>query len=104
MSPDSGPATGGNTVTITGTHATQITVSSGLTCLVNATQSGQVTVAPDAALSVTNSTVNGAVTATSPSGITYCGSTEAGGLSVTKATSPCGGSDPSGFERRCWRA
>ena len=76
------------TTTITGTNATPLTVTSGLTCLVNATQNGQVTVAAGAALSVTNSTVNGTVTATSPSGITYCGSTEDGGLTVTGATGP----------------
>jgi hypothetical protein len=76
------------TTTITGTNATQLTVTSGLTCLVNATQTGHVTVAAGAALSVTNSTVNGTVTATSPSGITYCGSTESGGLTVTGATGP----------------
>ena len=74
------------TTTITGTNATQLDVTRGLTCLVNATQNGRVTVEPGAALSVTNSTVNGSVTATSPSGITYCGSTEFGGLSVTGAT------------------
>ena len=76
------------TTTITGTHATQLDVTSGLTCLVNATQNGRVTVEPGAELSVTNSTVNGAVTATSPAGITYCGSTEDGGLSVTGAAGP----------------
>ena len=86
------------TTTITGTHATQLNVTSGLTCLVNATQSGRVTVGPGAALSVTNSNVQGTVTATSPSGITYCGSTEAGGLSVTGATGPVvlGGALPDG--------
>jgi hypothetical protein len=76
------------TTTITGTNPTQLDVTSGLTCLVNATQDGQVTVEPGAALSVTDSTVNGTVTATSPAGITYCGSTEDGGLTVTGATSP----------------
>jgi hypothetical protein len=76
------------TTTITGNHSTQITVSSGLTCLVNATQSGQVTVAAGASLSVTDSTISGAVTATSPAGITYCGSTESGSLTVTGATGP----------------
>jgi IPT/TIG domain len=76
------------TTTITGTNATPLDVTSGLTCLVNATQNGQVTVAAGAALSVTDSTVNGTVTATSPAGITYCGSTEDGGLTVTGATSP----------------
>jgi hypothetical protein len=76
------------TTTITGTNPTQLDVTSGLTCLVNATQDGQVTVEPGAALSVTDSTVNGTVTATSPAGITYCESTEDGGLTVTGATSP----------------
>jgi hypothetical protein len=74
------------TTTITGTSAKQLTVASGLTCLVNATQNGQVTVAAGAALSVTNSTVNGTVTATSPAGITLCGATEHGKLSVTGPT------------------
>jgi 5'-nucleotidase len=74
------------TTTITGTNATPLTVTSGLTCLVNATQNGQITVAPGAGLTVTNSTVHGAVTATSPSEIIYCGSTENGALSVTGAT------------------
>ena len=74
------------TTTITGTHSTQLTVSSGLTCLVNAEQAGRVTVAAGASLSVTNSTINGTVTATSPDTITYCGSTEDGTLSVSGAT------------------
>lgn len=74
------------TTTITGTSAKQLTVASGLTCLVNATQNGQVTVEPGAALSVTNSTVNGTVTANSPAAITFCGATEHGALSVTGPT------------------
>jgi hypothetical protein len=76
------------TTTITGTNPTPLDVTSGLTCLVNATQDGHVTVEPGAALSVTSSTVEGTVTATSPAGITYCGSTEDGTLSVTGATLP----------------
>jgi hypothetical protein len=86
------------TTTITGTNDKQLAVTSGLTCLVNATQQGQVTVAAGAALSVTNSTVTGTVTATSPSGITYCGATESGTLSVTGATGPVilGGTLPDG--------
>ena len=74
------------TTTITGTHSTKLTVSSGLTCLVSAEQTGSVTVAAGASLSVTNSTISGTVTATSPDAITYCGSTENGTLSVTGAT------------------
>jgi hypothetical protein len=86
------------TNTVTGTNTKLLTVTNGLTCLVNATQEGQVTVAAGAALSVTNSTVNGTVTATSPSGITYCGATESGTLSVTGATGPVilGGTLPDG--------
>jgi IPT/TIG domain len=86
------------TTTITGNHSTPITVSSGLTCLVNATQAGQVTVAPGAALSVTGSTISGSVTATDPAGITYCGSTESGRLTITGATGPVvlGGTLPDG--------
>lgn len=76
------------TTTITGTSAKQLTVTSGLTCLVNANQIGQVTVEPGAALSVKDSTVTGTVTATSPAGITFCGSTVNGSLSVTGATLP----------------
>jgi hypothetical protein len=71
------------TTTITGTNTKPLTVTSGLTCLVNATQSGHITVAAGAGLSVTDSTVNGTVTATKPSEIIYCGSTEHGALSVT---------------------
>ena len=74
------------TTTITGTNAGQLAVTSGLACLVNATQNGPVTVKPGAALSVANSTVNGTVTATNPAAITYCGSTEHGTLSVTGPT------------------
>lgn len=76
------------TTTITGANSGNITVSSGLTCLVDATQAGQVTVEAGAELSVTDSTVSGSVTATDPAGITYCGSTEAGNLTVTGATGP----------------
>ena len=76
------------TTTITGTNSSKITVSSGLTCLVDATQTGQVTVEAGAALSVTGSAVTGAVTATDPAGITYCGSSETGNLTVTGATGP----------------
>ena len=74
------------TTTITGTNSRQLTVSSGLTCLVNAKQSGAVTVSPGASLSVTKSTISGQVTATDPAAVTYCGSTENGTLSITGAT------------------
>ena len=76
------------TTTIIGTNAGKLDVTSGMTCLLDATQKGDVTVEPGAKLSVTNSTINGTVTATSPAGISYCGSTESGALTVTGATGP----------------
>ena len=92
------PAVTACTTTITGAHDTQLAVASGTTCLVNATQDGQVTVSAGATLSVTGSTINGTVTATDPAGITYCGSTEDGTLKVTGATGPVvlGGTLPGG--------
>ena len=87
------------TTTVTGISSRPLTIASGLTCLVNATQNGQVTVKAGAALSVTNSTVNGTVTATDPGAITYCGPTEHGTLSVTGPTSGpvlLGGTVPGG--------
>ena len=73
------------TNTIIGDNTKSLTVASGMTCLLDATQHGAVTVEPGAALSVTNSTVNGPVTATSPSSVSYCGSTQHGALTVTGA-------------------
>jgi 5'-nucleotidase len=86
------------TTTITGKHASKLTVASGVTCLVDATQAGQVTVDPGASLSVTDSSVSGTVNATDPASVTYCGSTEAGTLTVTGATGPVilGGTLPDG--------
>jgi hypothetical protein len=86
------------TTTITGTHAAKLTVTSGVTCLVHATQDGQVTVAAGASLSVTDSTVSGTVTATDPAAVAYCGSTEDGTLTVSGATGPVtlGGALPGG--------
>lgn len=76
------------TTTIIGANSTRLTVTSGMTCLLDATQNGQVTVGPGAKLSVTNSTINGTVTATSPASVSYCGSTENGALTVTGSTGP----------------
>lgn len=86
------------TTTITGTHATRLAVTSGITCLVNATQNGQVTVSSGASLAVTNSTVNGSVTATGAASISYCGSTQSGSLSFsgTAGAVTLGGTLPSG--------
>ena len=74
------------TTTITGTHPTPLTVTSGVTCLVDATQNGSVTVDAGAGLSVTNSTINGTVTATDAASVTYCRSTQSGTLKVTGTT------------------
>jgi hypothetical protein len=71
------------TTTITGTHPTQLTVTSGITCLTHATQNGSVTVDAGAGLIVTNSTVKGTVTATDASVISYCGSNQQGTLKIT---------------------
>ena len=86
------------TTTITGTHPTQLTVTSGVTCLTNATQNGHVTVSAGAALVVTSSTINGTVTATDAASITYCGSTQSGGVSFTGTTGgvTLGGTEPDG--------
>lgn len=86
------------TTTIIGTHAGKLTVTSGMTCLLDATQKGGVTVEPGAKLSVRDSAIQGTVTATGPSAIGYCGSTEAGALTVTGATGPVslGGIMPDG--------
>ena len=75
------------TTTITGTHATQLTVTSGITCLTNATQNGSVTVDAGAGLIVTNSTVKGTVTATDASVVSYCGSNQQGTVKITGTTS-----------------
>jgi hypothetical protein len=74
------------TTTITGTHPTALTVTSGVTCLSQATQHGNVTVAAGAGLIVTSSTVNGTVTATGAAVIEYCGSTQSGTLTANGTT------------------
>ena len=86
------------TTTITGTHPTKLAVTSGVTCLTKATQTGQVTVSAGAALVVTSSTVNGTVTATRAASITYCGSTQSGGVSISGTTGgvTLGGTEPDG--------
>src|ERR1700677_4824020 len=54
--PEAASAAPACTTTITGTHPTQLAVTSGVTCLTNATQNGHVTVSAGAALVVTSST------------------------------------------------
>lgn len=82
------PAAQTCSTTITGVHPRQLVVASGMTCLVDSTQDGQVTVEPGAALSVTDSVINGTVTATDPADVRYCGVAEHGALNVTGASRP----------------
>ncbi|RKR88671.1 5'-nucleotidase [Micromonospora pisi] len=74
------------TTTITGRYSKPLTVTSGLTCLEQATISGPVTVAPGASLISTGSTISGPVTATRPVLFTLTGTTVSGPVTVTGAT------------------
>jgi hypothetical protein len=76
------------TTTITGTSNKKLAVTSGLTCLVNATQNAPVSVGQNAQLLVTNSTITGNVTANEAAAITLCGTTVRSSLSVTDALGP----------------
>ncbi|MDP9118111.1 MAG: Ig-like domain-containing protein, partial [Actinomycetota bacterium] len=69
---------------ITGTHAA-LTVTSGTTCLINATITGGISVGRGASLSVQNSTVKGSISANHPATVRICGSTT-GSIAVTGAT------------------
>jgi hexosaminidase len=81
---DGTPGTGPCTTTISGTHTTPITASTGTTCLSGATQTGAITVNSPGALSVVNSTVTGAITSTSTAPFTFCSSkTVRGAISVS---------------------
>lgn len=72
--------------TLTG-NLSSVNVTSGTTCLVNASVNGAVTVARGAGLDVENSTVSGSISASTPNGIRVCGS-RTGSISVTGATGP----------------
>jgi hypothetical protein len=79
--------------TITGTNSTKITVSSGLTCLVDATQTGQVTGpvvlsgAPPDGTDCAADTISGAVTITGASApVTVTGLNERGTLTLENDT------------------
>ncbi|MGI8679413.1 MAG: Ig-like domain repeat protein, partial [Jatrophihabitans sp.] len=69
---------------ITGTHAS-LTLTSGTTCLINATITGGISVGRGAILDIENSTVNGSISANHPATVRICGSTT-GAISVTGAT------------------
>lgn len=70
--------------TITGTHS-GLTVTSGTTCLVNATITGGISVGRGAVLDVENSTVLGSISASYPAAFRMCGS-HTGSVTVAHAT------------------
>jgi 5'-nucleotidase len=74
------------TTTITGRHAGPLTVSTGLTCVDNATVGGPVTVRAGASLIVTGGSIAGPVTATSAGQISISGTAVSGPVTVTGAT------------------
>jgi 5'-nucleotidase len=76
------------TTTITGRRTGPLTVSTGLTCLDNATITGAVTVRPGASLIATGGRITGPVTATQPALFTLSGTTVLGPVTVTVATGP----------------
>lgn len=71
-------------VTITGTHSA-LNVTSGTTCISNATITGGISVAKGAILDVENSTVSGSISANGPAALRVCGS-HTGTIAVSKAT------------------
>jgi len=71
------------TNTITGTHNGPLTVSSGLTCLYDATINGPMTVRPGAGLYLSGSEVRGPLAASGASNVVLCGTTVSGPVSVS---------------------
>ena len=74
------------TKTITGTHDGPLTVSSGVTCLDDATINGPVTVRTGAGLYASGSEVRGALTASGAVNVLLCGTTVSGPASLTGGT------------------
>ena len=74
------------TTTITGRRSGPLTVTSGLTCLDNATIAGPVTVKAGASLKATGGSISGPVSATKPALFGISGTTISGPVSVTGAT------------------
>ncbi|MDP9116950.1 MAG: Ig-like domain-containing protein [Actinomycetota bacterium] len=72
------------TTTYTGTHSSLV-VTSGTTCLINATITGGISLGRGATLDVENSTVQGSISANHPATVRICGSTT-GAIGVTGAT------------------
>ncbi|MET7394481.1 ExeM/NucH family extracellular endonuclease [Dactylosporangium sp. NPDC005572] len=71
---------------ITGRYAGPLTVTSGITCLANATVAGPVTVAAGASLVATGGSIAGPVTALGAAQVTISGTTISGPVTVTGAT------------------
>jgi IgA peptidase M64 len=74
------------TSTITGNHAGDLTVSSGVTCLQRATVTGSVTVAQGAALSALGSTISGDVTSNAAASLELIGTTINGEVRIDRTT------------------
>jgi hexosaminidase len=74
------------TKTITGTHQGPLTVSSGVTCLDDATITGPVTVRTGAGLYASGSEVRGPLTASGAVDVLLCGTTVSGPASLTSGT------------------
>ena len=72
--------------TITGRRVGPLTVSSGLTCVEDATLIGPVTVRPGASLLVTGGSIAGPVSASRPDSVSFTGTRVTGPISVTGAT------------------
>ncbi len=72
--------------TITGRRTGPLTISSGLTCLDDATILGPVTVRPGASLIATDGMVSGPISATRPGQFTLSGTSVIGPVSVNGAT------------------
>src|SRR5690348_8206190 len=71
--------------TLTGDQPGGLTLSTGSTCLNNATVNGRITIGAGAAVSITNSRVNGGITATDGLALTVCGSRVNGDINVTSS-------------------
>ncbi|MFV2103752.1 ExeM/NucH family extracellular endonuclease [Micromonospora sp. LOL_024] len=74
------------TTTITGRHSRPLIVTSGLTCVENATIAGPVSIGAGASLRVTGSTVNGPVSATRPVLFELSSATVSGPVTVAGTT------------------
>jgi subtilase family serine protease len=84
---------GGCTTTITGNYAS-LSVSSGVTCIGNATITGGIVVASGATLDLENATVQGGITAYRPVAVRVCGSST-GSITVAHASGAVIVGDPS---------